>query len=115
MVTEVGKGVHCEGWTLRCPDRCYVGAVTAAGAPRRSARSAGSAIIDVRARNQAYFLFALNATRAAPVLTLGKTGLSFGETCSQPRPACSPWMRPARPDRTGPARLPRTHRWPDAP
>jgi Transposase len=36
MVAEVGEGVHCEGWTLRCPDRCCVGVGIAAGALRRS-------------------------------------------------------------------------------
>src|SRR3954469_2945449 len=40
MSTEVDEGVHCEGWTLRCPDRCCIGAGTATGVARRSTRSA---------------------------------------------------------------------------
>jgi hypothetical protein len=41
MVAGVGKGVHCEGWTRRRPDRCRDGASIAAGMPRRRARSVG--------------------------------------------------------------------------
>ena len=31
MVAEVGKGVHCDWWTLGCRDRCCVGASIAVG------------------------------------------------------------------------------------
>ena len=34
MVPEVGKGVHCAGWTLLWPDRCCDGAGIATGMPQ---------------------------------------------------------------------------------
>ena len=37
MTAGVDEGVHCEWWTLPCPDRCCVGAGIAAGVRRRSA------------------------------------------------------------------------------
>jgi hypothetical protein len=36
MAAEVGKGVHCEWWTLIWSDRCRNGAGIATGILRRS-------------------------------------------------------------------------------